>query len=1136
MLDVITNFLSTHGVKSTAQLATPKIVRQDRMSWVRNSVLHYLEIDTASKFPNRNMYQLRNVEENKKIPITHIHEMRYKDGTGTLKDKYIDNQINKWKNSHIKSFKNTDIIEKPVTDVQTIAVINHNPYKNVYAYVSDKLAFFQEHHNYLRTYADITIEYVKALPNQVHMIRMDIPSIIPGYKLMNRFLELSDTRMSTVVDDPDVYWFFEWFKWFNSKLRKQSAFAELTDQDAKSVIIEFRSKGYSCFVPLAVLRGLSEESHLPSTIKMNDTKASKAFILFCIRLQDAISELNDNFIAKQEFKDDSDPEGYKDDDSSYEGEDDSEDDDDAPDAIKTKKLEDEQLEALSPLNSIKTSLGETGSDKDEIYVGVIGDDLFSMVDDFDDLSSELYELGNEETPVNAKGKKKTIAYKEIPTPEQEEQEKEEEEQIEESPVHDPIEEAGLTEEALTVDEEMELLDGNSLDELIDQHIKRNSDINAITSSDIRSIRKSQEKRSRLKDPYNKKVTANETINKEVELYKLTESYGKVKINNDLVPESYRTDKIKAFDKQYIDLLLEKDIVRAVTDIEKSGIIITDYEVEKVRNSVDSYEYHRISVRPLRGKPNTIHFKIPSVDSHGSFMANGIKYRLRKTKQDLPIRKISETEVALTSNYGKFFVIRSPRAAYNRQLKIDKIIRKDYLDGKPNIKKIIPGVKKLNHLKDISNDYITVASNFDQIETPAITFMFSDDLRDKVLDNATIEKMKGMEDRVKFVGVLKKTQEPLIINKENMVGKFSTGESLGSLMELLGIEERKLPKSFTSVKHMGKEIPLVIVMSYYIGLSNLIRLMKVKFTVTKPNATLRTMNPNMFPVRFKDCKVWLDLDTEEKSILFHGFLYFKDFIAKQRLAAFDNKNIYLNLLEERKMGVYYLRELDNLDRMFLDSMTVEVLEAMKEPTMFRKLLLRANNMLADFYHKDVNDPELSRVRGYDRFAGLIYRELAKSARDMALTNDKNAVLGHDPYKIWNTITQDNTIKTRDIVNPIASLKENEIITIAGIDGLSTDAVPVGLRRFHKNETGLISEATIDSKNVAIASYLAPYMNVENSRGIVSTDRSEIEADPSKMFSTAVQLAPFAEYDDQQWVLITSNCYAESFLIAGSPLES
>jgi len=88
-----------------------------------------------------------------------------------------------------------------------------------------------------------------------------------------------------------------------------------------------------------------------------------------------------------------------------------------------------------------------------------------------------------------------------------------------------------------------------------------------------------------------------------------------------------------FDDHYIKNILQKDVAGMVMNIQRAGIAVTDYEVERVDDILGSYDSYTVRVTPVEGASSTLKFKLPVIEEDGTFMANGTKYRDRKQRGD-----------------------------------------------------------------------------------------------------------------------------------------------------------------------------------------------------------------------------------------------------------------------------------------------------------------------------------------------------------------------------------------------------------------------------------------------------------------------------------------------------------------------
>jgi len=91
--------------------------------------------------------------------------------------------------------------------------------------------------------------------------------------------------------------------------------------------------------------------------------------------------------------------------------------------------------------------------------------------------------------------------------------------------------------------------------------------------------------------------------------------------------------INGFASRYTDTVLKKDIMGCILNFNRAGIAVTDYDVETVVDVANAFENHTVKLTPVGGRSSTIRFKIPVVQKDGSFMSNGVKYRLRNQRAD-----------------------------------------------------------------------------------------------------------------------------------------------------------------------------------------------------------------------------------------------------------------------------------------------------------------------------------------------------------------------------------------------------------------------------------------------------------------------------------------------------------------------
>ncbi|MBX0311330.1 MAG: hypothetical protein JHC31_06065 [Sulfurihydrogenibium sp.] len=586
-------------------------------------------------------------------------------------------------------------------------------------------------------------------------------------------------------------------------------------------------------------------------------------------------------------------------------------------------------------------------------------------------------------------------------------------------------------------------------------------------------------------------------------------------------ESFKQSKVEHFDKNYTSSLIKKDIVNCVTALENADVIIKDYSVEKDISTLGNYEIHKFVVRPIGANESTLYMRLPIISEDGEFVASGVKYRMRKQRSDLPIRKISDDEVALSSYYGKLFIKRTDRKAYSYYDYINDTIKNRYI-GKEEA--LTPGAKILKlEMNNLFDNYektpaivASLKKEFGLIETGLYTFILDTKV---LLQRVNPSDVKALNQKGYYcVGYRKKDNRLLLCDQHEQFFVYAQNlEPLGAIEDLLEIEDT--PIGFSETIVLAKKIPLGMVLSYYMGFFNLLKALNVKPMIL-PARKIYKLSRDEYQIKFSDYKAIFKKNNKAANLILGGFSYFKNFIKDYEMDNFNYKDVYYNIFVERGITNLHLKELNILEDLYLDPITKEVLRDMNEPTSFIPLLLRANEMLTSFDYPDINDPLYSRIKGYERVPGLMYKTLVKSIRNYRFKPGLKNKVELDPYEVWNAVLKDNACKITEDINPIVDLKEHEAVTLGGSDGLSKENVQTKLREYHKNDMGLTSEASVDSSDVGVNTFVTPDFRVKNIRGVVDASNQDYKNNPDKLLSTSSLLAPFVEHDDPKRANFTS----------------
>jgi hypothetical protein len=575
-------------------------------------------------------------------------------------------------------------------------------------------------------------------------------------------------------------------------------------------------------------------------------------------------------------------------------------------------------------------------------------------------------------------------------------------------------------------------------------------------------------------------------------------------------KSMLSSAIHEFDSKYISHVLPKDITNSVLGVQKAGVAVTKYDINVVENAGNHYEEHVIRLEPLQGNRSTVRFRIPVVKPNGTFLAGGVKYRQRKQRGDMPIRKVNERQVALTSYYGKCYISRSEKMVNNYPVwLINRMLSSPLLTHQ-----LISNVMITDVI--LPKDYTTVASKYRSFDAKGIHFVWDYSKRGELLKGERTRSLASIE-TLSHVLVGRKGADYVTMSPENIlyVSTKGTPTALGTMEEFLELDAKKVPMEVAEIEISGKTMPLALVFCYLLGFHGLLKHLAIPYR-QQPSGTRLNLEKGEFAIRFEDESYIFSRRHQTAALVLGGLNNYDSTLRHYAASSLDLKDTYYNILDDEGLGVRFLREMDLMNDLFIDPITLEILKQEKDPTDFVGLLFKAADLLRNDWSPEETDLQYMRIKGYERMAGTVYNELMRAIRlQRARPGMAGSVIEMPPYAIWQGIVQDPAVSLVEESNPVHNLKEKEELTYAGTGGRSSRSMVKRTRVFHPNDTGVISEATKDSSDVAITTFMTADPNLTNLRGM--TRRHDPKEDgPSTILSTSALLAPAADRDDPKRV--------------------
>ena len=578
--------------------------------------------------------------------------------------------------------------------------------------------------------------------------------------------------------------------------------------------------------------------------------------------------------------------------------------------------------------------------------------------------------------------------------------------------------------------------------------------------------------------------------------------------------------MKTYDKQYITKILNKDIVNMSMAIEKAGVLVTDYKVEEIQTASDHYRKIKMQIQPIDGNVSTVSFKIPVINEDGTYISNNNVSRLRKQRSDMPIRKISPFRVALTSYYSKVFVLRSQKMVVNYPKWLSKQILIMAMDSENEV------VTEVSHADVFVNDvklpriYTTLSMDYISfVANKKYKFIFDYKTQTNIFGGAILDKL--VKDKYTAVGYLVSDKNTIIaVNEDNVfyiLDKNGTYSSIGTIEDILGIDKTKAPIEIAEFEIYKKNISVGILLTYWFGLSRLIKLLGVSYRTVAPGSRLN-LEDNEYPVKLSDTTYIFNTDNKVATLILAGINRYHRSIGKFTSKSMDNREALATILEQNGITTSFLKDIQLTFEMFVDPITESILTDLKEPTSLDLLIIRAVELLLTDWHPLETDLNYMRIRGYERLAGLVYTELAKGVRAYRKSRlGSNNKIDINPEAVWIAFNSDSSNLKVEQLNPMVEMKEVELVSFLGSGGRTGRSMVKRTRAYHESDIGVISEATPDGANVGVNTYLSGDPNFDNLRGISKKNNT---TSPTNIMSSGMLLAPTADRDDTSRVNMIS----------------
>ena len=357
----------------------------------------------------------------------------------------------------------------------------------------------------------------------------------------------------------------------------------------------------------------------------------------------------------------------------------------------------------------------------------------------------------------------------------------------------------------------------------------------------------------------------------------------------------------------------------------------------------------------------------------------------------------------------------------------------------------------------------ISSNFQNIEIGTDIFI---SFNQKVI-REYIEELKldisTLPHNLLPIGINKKTV--ILLNVDTNIVEGTNKDLVDFIVDLITKDNPDLKKQFLDAKIgkkfmysrvsiMSKKIPLVVLLGYKDGLTTVLRKAGIKYEFSDKRRVLTGSEKNSKGIiQFADGYLIYDAYPFSNSLLMNAFLDIDTKMYNYDL--FDSKEVYVDIIQNIVGTRTFAKGIDNFFQLFIDPITLNVLNDLNMPTDFTELFLYATRLLEDNMFTRESDLSNYRIRSNEIINVYLYMIMAD-----AYALYKDTANASTPIKM--TVPQDKLMKEllssvlvedKNILNP--AIEVTNQCTYKGPSGLNLDqAYDIEKRAYSQSMVGLI----------------------------------------------------------------------------------
>jgi hypothetical protein len=578
-------------------------------------------------------------------------------------------------------------------------------------------------------------------------------------------------------------------------------------------------------------------------------------------------------------------------------------------------------------------------------------------------------------------------------------------------------------------------------------------------------------------------------------------------------------KFQNFNQSYIDNVMDKDITGVFENLndKSTKMFIRNIKVEDTSDVLNYKETWTVSLEDENRNRHNIKVDIPKFYDKNFLWLSGNKKAIKNQLFFLPVVKIDADTVMIVTNYNKMTIKREEGKSLREIVLLQKQIAKsEELQSYFQIGSVFP----YNKNRVTAVEYDEYSKVFGSFHSKDCIIYFN---QVQATEEAGKRKLERVPDHL-FVGF--ENDEPIWIDFETQ--RDEKNRSISDIIishipeaDRIAIKKMQIPKRlmYTKITTMNQEIPMIVLMCIWEGLSTVLKKMGVKYRIEE-NAKSTGSHEDF--IRFKNCYLIYDA-TVTNQILLNGFKVLET--KEHNISEYDDVVPYIPFIQRKYGKISILNALNNVYEFTIGPIEKEILTSMRLPTDLVQLMVYANGLLGD--NQSVSELDMSeyRVRCAEIIPAILYDCVAKAYVPYKNSNGKKK-LSIPQDAVIKKLLELQTTEDASTLNPFLELETTHGVSTKGWRGVNlADSYTVPKRSYDQSMTGVIGVSSSPDGQVGVNRTLTMEPTINNVRGYVESRADNLDSlHDVNLFSPAEMLVPMSITRDDP--IRTGHCVKQS----------